>query len=117
MMIESKSAITTQAVNSSQGQAGDITIKANRFIELNNGFINTKAVQDDGGVIQITVGGSINLSDDSEITAEARMNGGSITIDANQLIRLMNSEITAQSGNNGEILPSRTMRPYFRMVE
>ena len=100
LIIESSAAITTEAVNSSQGQAGDITLEAGEFIELNNGSINTKAVQNDGGEIRITVGENIILSE-SQITAEAGSNGGNITINADKLIHLMDSEIAGQAVHAG----------------
>ena len=101
LFIGSGAAISAEAGDLSLGQAGNIRIVADGFIELVNGAINTSAPKSSGGDIQIKAESNINLSKESQISSNAAINGGDITIKSNKLIQLIDSDITAVAGDNG----------------
>jgi large exoprotein involved in heme utilization and adhesion len=95
------------AVSTGAGNAGNITVTAGDSLEMNGGFIRTRAVTSDGGNIAINAPRLVYLLN-SEITTSVESglgNGGNITIDP-QFVILNNSRIVANAfgGNGGNIL-------------
>jgi filamentous hemagglutinin family protein len=84
------------------GQAGDISVRANRMT-LSNGLISaeTGGELNSGANISLTISDILRLENDSLITATANgeANGGNITINTGILLGLGNSDIVANSLN------------------
>jgi len=105
VVLDPASGIT--AVSTGAGNAGNITVTAGDSLEMDGGFIRTRAVTSDGGNIDITAPRLVYLLN-SEITTSVESglgNGGNISIDP-QFVILNNSRIVANAfgGNGGNIL-------------
>ncbi len=93
---------------SALGAAGDLTITANS-LDLNRGTLNAETAAGTGGNIKLEIDDTINLSNESLISAAATgiANGGNIDIDTNFIIASpnQNSDIiaSAQEGVGGRI--------------
>jgi large exoprotein involved in heme utilization and adhesion len=107
--MKNRAAIFTLSVGA--GDAGSITVNSSGNIVLNNlSSINTSAPNSSGGNINVSAGSKLLLSN-SEINAQAGLNGGEITISAPDLIYLQDdSTLTAQAdttksggGNGGNL--------------
>lgn len=85
------------------GNAGKIAINAGRTFFAQDSFVTTKSVNAGGGNIDIFATDLIRLVN-SQVSASARLNGGNILIDPNSVI-LQNSQIQANAidGNGGNI--------------
>lgn len=95
------------AVSTGSGDAGNIGIMTGKSVNLDKGYIRTRAVTSDGGNIAISAPDRVYLRD-SEITTSVESgfgNGGNITIDP-EFVILNNSRIVANAygGNGGNIL-------------
>ena len=96
------------------GAGGNITIDP-AFITLDHGLISANAAgaaqSSNAGNISLTAGQSVELNDDSTVTASAAASGGSIVISAGSLFSLDHSSIiaTAGTGSGGDI----TIDPTF----
>ncbi len=76
------------ASSASQGNAGNIVIRAGKIFRSRNGAVTTEAEQADGGNIQLTAGSRVELRD-SQITATVKGGagkGGNITIDPQSVV-------------------------------
>jgi filamentous hemagglutinin family protein len=83
------------------GRAGEISLQADRSVLLNrNSSINTSAPNSSGGDITVNSGSKIRIVG-SQITAEAGLDGGNISLAAPRLTYLLNSTITAQADTTG----------------
>ena len=84
----------------SSGRAGSIFVNTTGAATLKHGSsISTSSENGDAGSIDITSGGEIKLKDQSRITVSAGRNGGDITLNAPDLVYLLDSSITATAGN------------------
>jgi len=99
--------LTDRAVISSasarRGQAGDINIQADGTLRAANSDITTRANNSAAGSIAIT-GGDVRLVGDSDIRTTVRQGqggGGNITINADTLIALDDSDIISAAINSG----------------
>ena len=95
------------AESTGDGDAGNITILADKSINLEKGFIHTRAVTSDGGNIDLGAASQLYMLN-SEITTSVESgfgDGGNITIDPDFVI-FNNSRIVANAfgGNGGNIL-------------
>lgn len=95
-----------------QGSAGNIILTVRNRLVVRDGDIETAAVQDTGGQIQIDAG-TIFLFGDSDIRTfvnSGENDGGNITIRANALVALDDSDILsfAADGRGGDIDLSQT---------
>ena len=91
---------TISSLSSNAGDGGTISINASRQINMNNASIITASRQTKSGQISI-VADELNIID-SEITAQAIVEDAEIiTIDTNNYFKMVNSQITAEAGNDG----------------
>jgi filamentous hemagglutinin family protein len=93
------------------GVAGDVTVEASGSVVLRNlGLITTAAPNSAGGNISVTAGTEIRLKS-SDITAQAGPGGGgNITLNAPDLVYLLNSTVSAEAvGDGGNV----TIDPVF----
>lgn len=103
----------------STGQAGSISLNADKSILLSDGSsLRTSAPLNNGGNITGNAGSEIRVLR-SQITTEAGLNGGEIFLDAPELTYLLHSVVTAQAdttgtgfGNGGNI----TIDPSFLVM-
>ena len=91
-----------------KGIAGDINIKVKDNFNADNGQIITQAEQSSGGEINITAGKNIilrNNSDIKTILSTTAGSGGDITLTANAIVALEDSDILAfaPEGSGGNI--------------
>ena len=89
------------------GNAGKLQITSDRLTLDSGGTVNATA-SGFGGNVEINVGDSLQLRNGSQINVEARGdigNGGNLTINADTIVALENSDIIANSlgGNGGNI--------------
>jgi len=92
---------TIQSSSTGSGNAGSVTIAAGGNITLTNGSsISVAATRADAGDISVRSARDITLTD-SQITANASLNGGNIDVRSGDTLFLTNSQITAAAGING----------------
>ena len=93
--------------NQGLGNGGDMRITAEAVFLDSGGRIAASSASGEGGNLFVQVGDVLQLRRNSQITAEAgnRGNGGNISIEANTLVALENSDITAnaQAGFGGRV--------------
>ncbi|HVK59356.1 MAG TPA: hypothetical protein VM735_11295, partial [Candidatus Kapabacteria bacterium] len=95
------SGATIRAAGEAIGPAGQISINARGSVTLEGGSsIATSAPMSSGGDIHVSTGADLRLVD-SEINAQAGLDGGNITVSAADLIYLLNSRLTAQADTTG----------------
>ena len=93
--------VSTQAALNATGDAGDIRVQSRGPVILrNNATITTSARVSDGGLIDLSVGTHIVLTD-STVSAAAGADGGNIKLTAPDRVELLRSTLTARAGNNG----------------
>jgi large exoprotein involved in heme utilization and adhesion len=89
------------------GDAGNLLIIAPSLVILDQGTLAAETVSSKGGNITIEQGRSVQLRNNSLISAEASGsgNGGNLTIDIDTLVALENSDITANAldGKGGNV--------------
>lgn len=90
------------------GNAGELQINVDRLDLDSGGNINATTASGFGGNVEINVGDSLQLRNDSQINVEARSDrgdGGNLTINADTVVALENSDIIANAvgGNGGNI--------------
>ncbi len=92
----------TDTVDTQFGRSGDIEIHATKTIWLSGqSAVATTAFQADAGKVVLEAGMTIDLIDRSAVSAQAGLNGGSVTLNAPQRISLHNSTVTAEATENG----------------
>ena len=85
-------------------QGGDVTLNVGRLFELRNSRVTTSVAAGGGSGGSIQIKSPLMVLDSSDIIANAiGGNGGNIFIDAGQLIRTPDSEITASGNVAGNI--------------
>ena len=93
--------------NDGTGDAGSLRIMAGNIFLDSEGSVNASTESGQGGNINLQVANSLQLRDRSQISAEARGagNGGNLTINANTIVALENSDIIANAvaGAGGNI--------------
>ena len=90
------------------GEAGDININVKDNFNADNGQVLTQAEQSSGGNINITAGKNIFLRNNSDIKTTLSTttgSGGDITLNANNIVALEDSDILAfaPEGTGGDI--------------
>ncbi len=92
--------ISVASVNGSVGAAGNLNVVAESVTLDNEGAINAATVSGQGGNIQLQVDNTINLQNNSLISAQATndANGGNVTINTDFII--------AASNQNNDIIAS-----------
>ncbi|NEQ22064.1 MAG: filamentous hemagglutinin N-terminal domain-containing protein [Microcoleus sp. SIO2G3] len=89
------------------GNAGNLLIIAPSLVKLDQGTVSAETASGEGGNITIEQGGSVQLRNNSLISAKADGigNGGNIIIDTDTLAALENSNITANAfdGKGGSV--------------
>ncbi len=101
IMIRDEATVTASSQNLT-GQAGKVTVTSLGDIVLRDGGSVTTASENfTGGDIAVTAGTTIDLFNDSTISAEAGGNGGNIKLTAPRRVQLVDSTLTAQAGENG----------------
>ncbi len=91
------------SANSGSGSAGSVKISVTGSVELDGASsISSMAAQSDAGSIQLTAGGNIELSHNSSITVQGlNNNAGDIVLWTPNVLALHQSQVTAQAGLNG----------------
>jgi len=91
-------------VFSERSDAGDLTVKTSGSLDLQEGSFISANAELDGGNITIRVGDMIRLSN-SEIVAEARGNGGNVSLEGARAVLLDDSRVSANAirGHGGSI--------------
>ena len=100
--------------NRGLGNSGNLQINAERVVLDNQAQITAFSASGEGGNIELNINDSLVLRNDSTITAENRgafvndrsfVNGGNITINADTVTLLKNSQVNANAfeGNGGNI--------------
>lgn len=97
-----------KASSSGAGDAGDLNIHANDFIQMKNSGLHTSTIESDGGNISLNSLSYLYLTD-SKVTTNVSAengNGGNINIEQPQFAILQHSEINASAigGNGGNIV-------------
>ena len=106
--------------NDGMGDAGSLRIMAGKIFLDNEGSANASTASGQGGNITLQVANSLQLSDRSQIAAEAEGtgNGGNLTINADTIVALENSDIIANAfagaGGNITISTSGIFGTQFR---
>jgi large exoprotein involved in heme utilization and adhesion len=80
------------------GAAGSISIRCDDLAMNAGGEISTTAVAAGAGDITINVRQSVTVEDQGSISSSAGVSGGNITIQAGELLYLLDSSITATAG-------------------
>ena len=97
--LNNKSSIQSASV--AGGKAGTISLTSSQNILLTeNSSISTSAPQSSGGDIHVQAGGDIQLFD-SQITAQAGLNGGNVSLAAPGLTYLLRSTVTSEADTTG----------------
>ncbi len=90
-----------RAAGEASGRAGNISLRADKDIVITgNSAVSTSAPRSSGGDITVNAGSEIWI-EDSQITAEAGLNGGNISLAAPKLTYLLNSTITSKADTTG----------------
>lgn len=95
LSLRNRAAISSRSL--STGTAGDINITARNTLQAENGTIRTDSTQSRGGAITIKAG-DIRLTGDSDIrtnVASGADNGGNITLTAKSILAFNDSDILA----------------------
>jgi filamentous hemagglutinin family protein len=87
------------------GLAGGVSLNLNGSLWLAGGSkLSVSSAENDAGNVIVAAGGDITLKN-SEITAQAALNGGNISLYAPDLIYLLRSPLTANANNgNGGVI-------------
>lgn len=94
-------AASIRAEGQGSGAAGNIALHLSGPLLLEkSGAVSTSAPGSSGGNIAIDAGGVVRLFD-SQISAQAGLNGGNISLSSPSLIYLKNSQITGQADTTG----------------
>jgi len=92
---------TIRAAGERTGRAGNISLHAGTDVVLTDqSAVSTSAPGSSGGDIFIQAGSEIRLAD-SEITAQAGLDGGSITLAAPELVYLLHSTLSGEADTTG----------------
>jgi large exoprotein involved in heme utilization and adhesion len=99
-----------QASGAAEGAAGQITVvSAQNIVLTGQSSLNTSAPASSGGDITVRAGSELRVIQ-SEINAQAGLDGGNISVSAPNLIYLLNGRLTAQAdttasgfGNGGNL--------------
>ncbi|EDN71015.1 Large exoprotein containing haemagglutination activity domain [Beggiatoa sp. PS] len=105
-----------------QGQAANIHLQVDESLQMQNGLISTATEQTDGGNIEITSPGYLDL-ENSAITTSVKTekgNGGNINIENPQFVVLNQGQIKAQAnagyGGNIRIVAEHFIKSYESLI-